>query len=153
MTCINAYFVVKKSILYYVDYNSRIYFNLENLKCQDILIYSIMYLVKQHQKQRQIIFWIAIHQFLLKLKRSNTKLLCCFLKETLSMKNERTNCIESFIGALRIDIKKKYSKQKILALLNLIGVEVNKAVLITKNYISIFNKSSLLLNFSEKKIQ
>jgi len=112
-----------------------------------------MYLVKQHQKQRQIISWIAIHQFLLKLKSSNTKLLCCFLKETLSMKNERTHCIESFIGALRIDIKKKYSKQNILALLNLIGVEVNKAILITKNYISIFNKSSLLLNFSEKKIQ
>jgi len=112
-----------------------------------------MYLVKQHQKQRQIISWIAIHQFLLKLKSSNTKLLCCFLKETLSMKNERTNCIESLIGALRIDIKKKYSKQNILAILDLIEIDFNRANLLTKNYISIFNKSSLLINFLEKEIK
>lgn len=70
------------------------------------------------------------------------------------MKNERTNCIKCLIFVLQTNIKeKKYSKQNILAILNLIEIDFNKANLITKNYISIFNKSSLLINFLEKEIK
>ena len=50
-------------------------------------------------------------------------------------------------------IKKKCSKQNILAILDLIEIDFNQANLITKNYISIFNKSSLLIDFLQKEIQ
>jgi hypothetical protein len=152
--CMNAYFVVKNGILYYLDSKSKNYFNLENLNYSDILISSIMYLVIQNQKECKFIPWLSIHEFLLQLKSSDTKLLCFFLKEILCMKNERIGCIKSLICILRKNInKKKYSKQNILAILDLIGIDFNKANSISKNYISIFNKPSVLINFLEKEIK
>ena len=152
--CMDAYFVVKNEVLYYLDSKSKNYFNLENLNYSDILISSIMYLVIQNQKECKFIPWLSIHEFLLQLKSSDTKSLCFFLKETLCMKNERTGCIQSLIYVLRKNInKKKYSKQNIIAILDLIGIDFNMANLITKNYISIFNKPSLLINFLEKEIK
>lgn len=152
--CMDAYFVIKNGVLYYFDSKSKNYFNLENLNYSDILISSIMYLVMQNQKECKFIAWLSIHEFLLKFKSSDTKSLCFFLKETLCMKNERTGCIRSLIYVLRENInKKKYSKQNILLILDLIGIDFNKANLITTKYISIFNKPSLLINFLEKEIK
>ena len=153
-SCLNAYFVVKNGVLYYLDFHSEIYFNLENLNYQDIIISSIMYIIVQNEKQRKFIPWLAIHEFLLKLKTPYSKSLCFFIKKTLCMKNERANCIKYLISVLQSNTeKKKYSKENIISILDLIEIDFNKANLITKNYISIFNKSSLLIDFLQGEIQ
>ena len=105
-SCMNTDFLVKNGVLYYFDFDSDIFFSLENLNYLDIITSSLMYIVVQHQKEGNFIPWLAIHEFLLKLKSSYTISLCFFLKKKLCMKNERINCIQSLINALQHNKKK-----------------------------------------------
>jgi len=93
-SCMDTYFIVKNGVLYYLNFKSKIYFNLENLNYHDIIISSIMYRIVQYEKKGKFIPWLVIHKFLLQLKSPYTKSFCYFLKKTLCMKTQREICIK-----------------------------------------------------------
>jgi len=149
-------FILTKDTIYYYQSESRIYLNLEKIPYCDIIISSILYVVKKYDLDG----WSTVSQLLL--ESSFSKELSFYLiKENLLLKY-RTNFIIGLIYTFEeferykrfgfLSKNKKYCKKKILNILALLGINELQAFSLIEKYQATPNGSYVIIKFLKRLI-
>jgi len=151
LSCFSSNFILKENTIYYYDSESRTYFNLEEIPYSDIIVSSILYVVKKHDLD----CWWAVSKLLLK-SFFKDKLSFYLKKENLLLKY-RENFILGLIDSFEeieltkscglLTKNKKYSKKRILNILTLLDVNESEALSLIDKYQSISSDSYVIIDF------